>query len=337
MIRDILSSLFVFLRSGALGQKLKIFVKKNTLFRPLYTIAVQRLIDYKYPLTFNIEPTNACNLKCSMCPRNQSKRKEGFIDFELFKKIIDESKPYGPRHFILHKDGEPLLHPKIADMVSYIKKSNPKNTVYISTNGLFLTREMVIVLMEAGLDQLHISIGAVNEETYLKIRGGSLKQLEDNIIGAITVKKEKNLKKPVITLQIIRMQETLKEIESFIKKWKIYDVRFSVPSFLNWGGIKTDLSLDKQKPVRRYPCHTLWLSPSINWDGMVSICCIDWNEEEVLGNVKERSLAQIWQGEKIKQYRTYHLTKQYSKIPICAYCNYWQETPDFWFFWQYKR
>jgi radical SAM protein with 4Fe4S-binding SPASM domain len=75
----------------------------------------------------------------------------------------------------------------------------------------------------------------------------------------------------------------------------------------------------------------------VNWDGSVSICCVDWNAQEILGNLKETNLALLWQGEKIKTYRGYHLTGQYSKIPICANCNYWQETPNFWFPWQYNK
>jgi hypothetical protein len=113
-------------------------------------------------------------------------------------------------------------------------------------------------------------------------------------------------------------------------------VEFSVPSYLNWGGVKHDSTLKSQKKTKRYPCHALWLSPSINWDAGVSICCVDWNAAEVLGSVKETSLALLWQGEKIKTYRRYHLSGQYAKIPICANCNYWQETPNFWFPWQYK-
>ena len=333
MFKDILSNLFTFLRSGALDQKIKLFIKKNPLARTLYHFTVQRLIDYRYPLTFNIEPTNACNLKCSMCPRDQSQREIGFMDFGLFRKIVDESKLYGARNFLLHKDGEPLLHPEIVDMVFYIKKTNPRNTVYISTNGLLLERDLTASLFETGLDQLHISIGAANEATYKKIRGGDFKKVEDNVKAALSIKKEKKFKKPVITLQIIRMQETQDEIDLFINKWKMYDVKFSIPQFLTWGGIKYDSTLNSHKPIKRYPCHALWLSPSINWDGGVSICCIDWNAEELLGNVKDSSLAKIWQSEKIKQYRIYHLNKEYANIPICGDCNYWQETPNFWFPW----
>lgn len=336
-MKNILNNLFAFLRSGRFGRKAKVFIKKSIFLRPFYNIAVQRLIDYDYPLTLYLEPTNACNQKCIICPRAQSKREVGFIDFSLFRKIIDESKPHGIRHFILHKDGEPLLHPEIVDMVSYIKKINPKNTVYISTNGLLLEREKAEALMAAGLNQLNISIDAANKETYQKIRGGDFDKVEYNIKEAISIKKDKKFYKTTINLQIIRMQEAIDEIDLFIKKWRVYGIEFSVQPYLNWGGVKYDPILKTGKIIKRYPCYALWLAPAINWDGAVSICCLDWNAQEILGNVRDLSLSQIWQGEKIRLYRKYHLTKQYSKIPLCASCNCWGKRTNFWFPWQYKK
>ena len=44
------------------------------------------------PLTsLIIEPTNTCNLRCTFCFVTEGMtRKEGFMDFGLFKKVIDD-------------------------------------------------------------------------------------------------------------------------------------------------------------------------------------------------------------------------------------------------------
>ena len=55
-----------------------------------FKIYMQNKIDYTFPLNFNVESTNACNLSCKMCPRKISNRKVGFIEWKLFKKIVDE-------------------------------------------------------------------------------------------------------------------------------------------------------------------------------------------------------------------------------------------------------
>lgn len=334
---SLINNLFQYARRTALGIKVKRAVPQNPLLSPFYKIFVQRLVDYRHPRTFNLEPTNACNLKCPMCPRDQSKREVGYLDMGLARKIIDEGKDYGPRNFVLHKDGEPLLHPEIVEIVRYIKKADPQNTAYISTNGLLLTEEMGKEFIEIGLDQLHISIGAAKDKTYSKVRGASLVKVEENVKRFLEVKRQKRVGKPVVTLQIIKMEETINEIDLFIKKWRPYNVEFSVPDFLTWGGVEDNPILHTQRTAQhRYPCHSLWLAPSINWDGTVSVCCIDWNADEIIGDLTRQTLTEVWQGEKIKRYRQYHLTGEYHKILLCEQCNYWRETPNFWFFWQYK-
>jgi radical SAM protein with 4Fe4S-binding SPASM domain len=337
MIRHILSKLFQIARSTALGMKLKRVIPYTPILSSAYKLSVQKIIDYNYPVTFNLEPTNLCNLSCQMCPRDKSQRKSGYLDISLFKKIVDEAKEFSPRHFVLHKDGEPLLHKNIVDMVHYIKESQEGNTAYVSTNGLLLTEDKARGLINAQLDQLHISIGAATPATYLKIRGGSLKVIEDNIKRFLALKKSLTSKKPVVTLQIIKMAETLSEIPLFINKWRPYKVNFSIPDFLTWGGAEKNDIIKEQKQRKRYPCHSLWFAPSINWDGKVSICCIDWNNEEIIGDLSKQTLAEIWQSDKIKQYRQYHLSGNYDKIPLCRNCNYWRETPNFFFRWQYRK
>jgi radical SAM protein with 4Fe4S-binding SPASM domain len=337
MIKNILSKLFQISRSTALGMKLKRIIPHMPILSSFYKLSVQNLIDYDYPPTFNLEPTNLCNLSCQMCPRDKSQRKFGYLDMNLFKKIVDEAKNFGARHFVLHKDGEPLLHKNIIEIVQYIKQSHKGNTTYISTNGLLLAPEKSEGLIKALLDQLHISIGAATPETYLKIRGGNLEIVENNIKRFLALKKSLSSKKPVVTLQIIKMTETLSEISLFLNKWRSYQVNFSIPNFLTWGGAENNAIMKEQKQKKRYPCHSLWFAPSINWDGKVSICCIDWNNEEIIGDLSRQTLAEIWQSDKIKQYRQYHLSGEYNKIPLCRNCNYWRETPNFFFYWQYKN
>jgi radical SAM protein with 4Fe4S-binding SPASM domain len=337
MIKNILGKLFQLFRSTTLGIKLKGIIPRTTILSLGYKLSIQKLIDYNYPATFNLEPTNLCNLSCQMCPRDKSQRKPGYLDMGLFKKIVDEAKEFGPRHFVLHKDGEPLLHKNIVDMVRYIKESHKGNTTYISTNGLLLTEDKALGLINVQLDQLHISVGAATPETYLKIRGGNLETVENNIKRFITLKGSLSSQKPILTLQIIKMTETSEEIQLFINKWRPYKANFSIPNFLTWGGAENNAIMKEQKPRKRYPCHSLWFAPSINWDGKVSICCIDWNNEEIIGDLSRQTLAKIWQSDKIKQYRQYHLSGNYDKIPLCRNCNYWRETPNFFFRWQYKK
>ncbi|MCQ2755197.1 MAG: radical SAM protein, partial [bacterium] len=66
-----------------------------------------------------VEITNSCNLNCSFCP--ETKRTKEFIEIEDFRHIIDEIKEY-TNLIALHVKGEPLLHPKLGEILqNYVK------------------------------------------------------------------------------------------------------------------------------------------------------------------------------------------------------------------------
>lgn len=309
--------------------------ERNLLLRFLYKAGIQRLIDFHYPLRFDIELTNACNLKCRMCPRHISSRRVGYIDMNLFEALINESSNYGKRRFQLHKDGEPLMHPRFLETIRYIKEKKQDNIIDLVTNGTLLNHDISKAILEIGVDTVTVSIGASRESTYQKVRGVyKLEKVEQNVINLLKMKKEGGYKKPSVSVQIIRMEETLEDIEDFRKRWTAHGASVDVSGFLNWGGSMRDITVKNTVNGRRHPCPQLWFSPVVNWNGDVSICCLDWNASEIIGNVNAEPLTKIWSNEKIKQYRLYHLRGEYSKISPCKDCNAWIGFPDMFFFWQ---
>src|SRR3989339_782673 len=88
-----------------------------------------------YPVELSIGITSHCNSNCLMCPRDEITKHLGFMDFKLFKKIIDETKGTLELAY-LHFDGEPLIHPQFFEMVKYCKDNNV--TAGISTNAILL-------------------------------------------------------------------------------------------------------------------------------------------------------------------------------------------------------
>ncbi|MGM0606876.1 MAG: SPASM domain-containing protein [Candidatus Muiribacteriota bacterium] len=76
----------------------------------------------------------------------------------------------------------------------------------------------------------------------------------------------------------------------------------------------------KDKNKRRQPCVGLWQHFGIRYDGETSACCRDFRANMSLGNVKETPFFDIWQGEKLKKLRMYHITDNFNLIKICKYC-----------------
>ena len=129
------------------------------------------------------------------------------------------------------------------------------------------------------------------------------------------------------------------EEKLFRNKWSNKPVIIEVRSAHNYGGYSPDASLRKNfvKKTKRYPCYHLWASPAIHWNGDVSVCCNDWGRKALLGNIKKQTLHEIWNCEKLKQYRQYHLQGLYGKVPLCGRCDTWTMYENIFFNWQKKR
>lgn len=133
---------------------------------PLYVTSVQ------------IEPTNYCNIDCIMCSRNKN-RQLGHMDFNIYKRIVDQSLAAGVMSIRLYHMGEPLLHPFIVKFVKYFKHKvrllgfgpplKPRS-IGIQTNGTLLNAMLAKDLMEAGTDDIAFSIDGRSPEEFEKIR-----------------------------------------------------------------------------------------------------------------------------------------------------------------------
>lgn len=292
-------------------------------------LALQRKISFDFPLRLNIEPTNYCNLSCSMCPRELN-RSLGYMDINVFQKIIDESILYGKRLIItINKDGEPLLHPELSHMVKYAKDKKAAYKINFYTNGILLTEEKSLELIKSGLDTLHISIDAFTKETYRKIKNSQkLEVVEENVKRLVVLKKRLQSKTPLVVVKIIQTPDTQNEIKPFVHKWKDIADFIEIGEYHNWDGTISSSNLSNTNELsngsNRYPCTFLWYNPVILWDGMVTTCCVDYQGKGIIGDLKENTLAEIWQGNILQKLRRAHLEGRYDEIPLCNKCDFWR-------------
>lgn len=312
-------------------------IKKSAILSIPYKIISQKMIDWEFPHHLFIETTNACNLKCKMCVRGMIPLKIGEMDFDLFKKILDESANYGSRNFCLHLFGDPLLSSNLVKMIKYIKFKNPKNTILLTTNGTLLTKEKAEEIIANNVDKIVISVHSADREKYKEVTGvDMLEKVEENIKSIIEIKKKHKKNTSRIYLRVVVPDKKGEDVKIFRKKWKNNPVTIDVRELHNYGG-KIDSKLIKPTPTKRYPCYHLWFSPGIAWDGEVSICCDDLERQAVIGNIKKSSISEMWRSDILKKYREYHLNGEYHKIPVCKNCDIWKTYPDIFFKWQKNK
>jgi len=283
-------------------------------------------LDYM-PIRLWVEPTSICNLRCVMCPnKDLEKEDKGFMDMDLFRKIIDEAAAWVYDVHLLHR-GESLLHQEFFAMVEYATDKDVRTKLH--TNGTLLDEEKSRQMIESGIDQLSFSFDGYDKETYERIRvNGNFDQTVKNIQRFLAIKKEMKSKKPHTILELInfpdsRIKSDSAKQKAFRDKFKGLPLdRFVVKEFHNWAG-----EVEMQHTKKTFsPCTFLWNALVIFWDGAVLPCSQDFFGYYILGNVKTESLAEIWNNVKMIHLRERHLKKDIGEFDTCRECDrVWRE------------
>jgi radical SAM protein with 4Fe4S-binding SPASM domain len=289
-----------------------------------------------YPRIVQVETTTACNADCIMCPHSKITRKKGPMDFELYKKVVDDCAENNRfiKTFYPFLNGELFLTPKWENYLIYAKKRLPAAEIGIFTNGSLLDTKNINKLIEIEPDWVNVSFDGTSKETYERIRRKlSFDQVQDNIFQLVGRRNSLRKIKPRLTISIIEMEQTSDGVNSFYKKWAPVVDKVTVEPYVNWGGEAEDEIINKPEVSKRLPCSRLWYNFTVFNSGEVVICCLDYDGEIVIGDIKKQSVREIWTGEEITKLRNLHLEGRYSKISLCEDCSYGQaqtEAPIWW-------
>lgn len=289
-----------------------------------------------FPFQVDVEVTNLCNLKCVTCAlgyEDGMKRKKGFMDFELFKKIADQLEGRYVKVW-LNGIGEPLMHKHIVEMTDYISARIKYKTAF-TTNGILLTEDMSRKLLATNIHTIKISFDATDKDQYARIRiGGDFEKVVENTLRFLELKKEliENSRLPlkltppqIIVSCLSNLQGS--SLDDFHAFWKDKDVLVYSQGLITYSG-EVPKAADYQENAQpafkthTYPCRRLWGRMTILQDGQVSICCLDVNGTMIIGDANKESLKTIWNGYRMKQLRKLHT--QLEHPGICASCLFYE-------------
>src|SRR3954447_16644222 len=138
------------------------------------TVPVRDLNVAPMPSRLYIECTDACNISCAQaCCAPETgitrTRQAGMLDFDVFRRVIDEAGPSLVRIDFFNY-GEAFLHKRAIEMCEYIKTHFPQIYLYTSTNGLALTEKKARRLVHSGIDEVTFSIDGASQDTYVQYR-----------------------------------------------------------------------------------------------------------------------------------------------------------------------
>jgi len=276
----------------------------------------------EFPLHLDIEVTNACNLKCPMCYRAVMKDEVGFMDFGLFKKLIDEGEKYRLPSANLSWRGEPLLHPEFFEMVKYAKRRGVVD-VRINTNGTLLDDENLGEMIESGIDRVIVSVDGATKSTYESLRkGADFKKVTAGVKKLVDLRNSMKKETPSVEVQIIDMKQTRGEIGKFIEFWKPIVNSISIATYRNPVGKEKDEFRVERPYTAAFPCPQLWQRLVVGWNGKIYMCCGDNVGLTVLGDAREEKLNDVWHGDNLEKIRELHKDYKFGKIPSCDICEF---------------
>jgi len=294
---------------------------------PMYNFFYDRRVKKRMklfeslPFRVMIENTNICDADCVFCPHKIMKRKQGIMKNSLFKKIVDECSQLGIDYFTIYGFGEPLLDSNFFKKIKYAKSMGLKR-VTTNTNAHHFTKEKIRQLLNSGLDEIYISVDAASEKIYKKLRPNlNFDKVENNIIKLIEMRNQSETKKPKIILSYVESGINKNETSDFINKWKNVVDEISISQIHNWTG---DINHGRKSGFlrRKDPCRLIWTDMVISWDGKVPLCCNDYENKIIMGDVNVQPIKDIWKGKKLSVLRDFHKKKKFGKIEICKSCEY---------------
>ncbi len=295
---------------------------------------LQDVIPLSTPFVVFVDPASACNFQCPFCPTGhrdmieETGRFQGVMKLDLFKKVIDEIGQFERPIKVLrmYKDGEPFLNKRLAEMIAYAKASGVVEYIDTTTNGSLITPERLGPVLEAGLDKINVSVDGMTNEQYKRFTGydfdfarfvEQIKWLDANKGNCEVVIK---IPGELITeAQRQEFYDTFGDycdrifIENFAPCWPEFDVEALTGVTITQGIYQHPIS-DTDT------CPYIFYSISVNADGLVSSCFLDWGRKLIVGDVNQDSLKAIWHSDKLNELRLKHLEGRRKSLPVCSQC-----------------
>lgn len=283
-----------------------------------------------------IEVTNACNLECPLCENRLMERPIGFMNLDKHNKLINEVKNKAKR-IDYSINAEPLLHPKIIEMISYSSKKGLET--FLGTNGIFLSKHAK-GLVESGLDYTNISMDGATKETYDKYRVGkkennnNFEMLKQGIKDLCIEKEKQKTEYPDVQISYLVNRHSESEIPLLLDWAKEIGVNRVLLKSMHFYWVGQDEQAIERAKVEWLPederywrtfdkkelpkCAWAHEQCVVLWDGRLGSCCNDILGRTTFANVFDLGFQKAYD----LKLASYNNTKIWTReLPQCNGCS----------------
>jgi len=351
-------------QTGVVQQNMATLYQKLKLFHGLLT----REIAFAGPFAVTVDVTRRCNIRCLGCaihspyvtgqaPHDTATQD---LDVNMFGRLCRELQTMNTNTLVFCGDGEPLLHPRMFDLIQ-LAHSAGFRTVLL-TNGTLLDEIKVRSLVDSRLDLVRVSLWASSPDEFKRNYPGTSADYFTTIINGLhllaSAKNSQRAASPHVALHLVINRHNFQSIDSFVDlaiEMRCDSVSFSplhtiFDQIASYGLLRQEENLlgeqllrAKEKlrslevehnideTIRRYeaganvwkkvPCYVGWMTCRMKVDGTIQPC----NPCQLpMGNFREQSLGEIWNGPVYRAFREMILAPNSSRVMDercdCSFC-----------------
>jgi len=277
-----------------------------------------------FPEDVQIQTVTGCNASCAFCPNGKTCRQlpSGSMDSSLFRKIIDECLQNPVKRISPYLMNEPLRDRNLPEKIRYIAERKPPGlSIKINTNASLLTAKTARAIIGSNLDRLNISFHGISKETYERsMQGLRYEQVLSNINTFLETKSMMGADRPAVAVTMVKTTLIEPEIQRIRQYWDDKGVEVHIQPLENRTArsiTEKGLNTGTWHPHRW--CKRLFTQAYILHSGDMVLCCADWEQTTILGNVRNMSIEEVWNGEKARAVRQRFLSGDTEGLP-CHSC-----------------
>lgn len=296
---------------------------RDTTRNPLHEV-----IPLQAPYAFSFSSSTYCNFKCVYCVHSvvgKAPKPQNFA-WEDFLKVVEQAQELSPSPYKivrLHGLGEPLINPRIADMVAYLKKVNFAERIELTTNASLLTPDLSSALIEGGLTRLLVSVQGISAKHYKDVSGVTIDF--DKFIEQLKFfyehRKQCHIRIKTVDTAL-QGDESSKFFEIFGAVADTVHIDSTIPIFdIEYPEIvasRKNQNLQAIDVATTNCCSQIFFNLQVEPNGDVLPCC--GYPYPLLGNIHTKSVKEMWNGEAHARLMRMHLQGCSKCIPVCADC-----------------